>query len=82
MRMRTTIVRHVEALRKAGWESMWWLLALGMLLLRRDERLLRGHDGEIGHSAAGRKWVEARTEYATQGERSDGVIGYGMVQAM
>lgn len=31
MRMRTTIVGHVEALREAGRESMWCLLALGTL---------------------------------------------------
>ena len=31
MRMRTTIVGHVEALREAGRVSMWCLLALGTL---------------------------------------------------
>lgn len=31
MRMRTAIVGHVEALREAGRESMWCLLALGTL---------------------------------------------------
>lgn len=51
-------------------------------MLRRGlgshERLLRGHDREIGHSAAGRNQRERQWVYATQGERADAVMRYCM----
>lgn len=51
-------------------------------MLRRGlgshERLLRGHDREIGHSAAGRNQKERQWVYATQGERVDAVMRYCM----
>lgn len=70
MRMWTTFVRHVEALREASRHAMG--RRMGMVALRRGvrshERLLRGHDGEVGHAAAGRKWEDWLRMYATQGD--------------
>lgn len=54
-----------------------WLL-VGVRVLRRglgsDERLLRGHDREVGHSAGGRRCAERQWVYATQGELWAGVM--------
>lgn len=70
VRMWATIVRHVEALGEASRHAMG--RRMGMVALRRgvrrNEGLLRGHDGEVGHAAAGRRWRWWQWERATQGD--------------
>ena len=55
---------------------------MGVVVLRRGgEGLLRGHDREIGHSAAERTVGDCWMVYATQGGRvevEDGVMRYRM----
>lgn len=76
MRMWAAIVRHGEALREAGRQSM--RRRMGLRVLRRGvERLLRGHD-QVGHSAAARRCADGRWVYATQGERAGSVMRCGM----
>lgn len=70
VRMRAAFIRHVEALGEAGGHAMGGRMRVIALRrgLRRHEGLLRGHDGEVGHAAAGRRWAEFEREYATQGD--------------